>query len=128
MSASSDILIIEDDPILCDGLAAWLQGAGYSVRQTKDGRAGLEAVDRAPPALVVTDIHMPGTSGTAVIAELKQKHPGIPIIAISGLFHSRHGVSADTALAIGAARALAKPFKRADLLRAVTELLGSPAP
>jgi CheY-like chemotaxis protein len=129
MSAGSDILIIEDDPILCDALAAWLQGAGYGVRQTKDGRAGLAAVNRAPPpALVVTDIHMPGTSGTAVIAELKQKHPGIPIIAISGLFHSRQGVSADTVLALGAARALAKPFKRVDLLRAVTELLGSPVP
>ena len=128
MSASSDILIIEDDPILCDALAEWLQGAGYSVRQTKDGRAGLAAINRALPALVVTDIHMPGTSGTAVIAEVKEKHPEIPVIAISGLFNARHGVSVDAALALGAARALSKPFKRADLLRAVAELLGSPAP
>ncbi len=125
MAASRDILIIEDDAILRGALAEWLQAAGYGVRQATDGSAGLAAVSLAPPALVVTDIHLPGTSGTTVITELKQQHPDIPIIAISGLFNSGHGVDADAALALGAARALAKPFKRADLLGAVADLLGS---
>jgi CheY-like chemotaxis protein len=70
---------------------------------------------------------MPGTSGSTVIAELKQRHPGIPIIAISGLFEAGYGINADEALALGAARALAKPFKRAELLAAVAELLVSRA-
>ncbi|MGO9991799.1 MAG: response regulator [Steroidobacteraceae bacterium] len=125
MTTSRDILIIEDDAILRGALAEWLQAAGYGVRQAQDGSAGLAAADLAPPALVVTDIHLPGTSGAAVITELKQRHPGIPIIAISGLFNSGHGVDADAALALGAAQALAKPFKRADLLGAVADLLGS---
>jgi CheY-like chemotaxis protein len=84
-------------------------------------------VKNAAPSLVVTDIHMPGTNGATVIAELKRGHPEIPVIAISGLFNSGHGLDAATAIALGAARALAKPFKRGDLLRAVTDLLGSPA-
>ena len=60
-----------------------------------------------------------------VIAELKRGHPEIPVIAISGLFNSGHGMDADAAVALGAARALAKPFKRGELLRAVADLLAS---
>jgi CheY-like chemotaxis protein len=98
------------------------------VRTAANGGAGLAAVKFAPPALVVTDIHMPGTNGAMVLSELKQHHPQVPVIAISGLFNSGHGLDAEAALALGAARALAKPFKRAELLRALAELLGPPAP
>ncbi|MFL9988004.1 response regulator [Paraburkholderia sediminicola] len=123
---TAEILIIEDDAIMREALADWLRAAGYRVRKAADGHAGLAAAKLAAPALVVTDIYMPGTSGAVVIAELKQGYPDIPIIAISGLFNSGHGMDADTAIALGAARALAKPFKRGDLLRAVADLIGSP--
>ena len=128
MTTTPDILVIEDDPIMREALADWLQAAGYRVRTVPDGGAGLAAVTAAPPKLVITDIHMPGTNGATVISELKQRHPQIAVIAISGLFDSGHGLGADDALSLGAARALAKPFKRAELLRATAELLGPPAP
>jgi DNA-binding NtrC family response regulator len=124
MSTDTNILIIEDDAIMREAVAEWLGAAGYCVRTAEDGTAGLAAVNTAAPALVVTDIYMPGTSGAIVIAQLKQHHPGIPIIAISGLFESGYGMNADAAVALGAARALAKPFKRGELLGAVAELLG----
>ena len=108
-------------------LIEWLEAADYRVRIAADGSAGLGAAQVAPPALVVTDIHMPGTNGATVIAELKQAYPKLPIIAISGLFNSGHGLDADAVIALGAARALAKPFKRTELLRTVAELLESPA-
>ena len=127
MTPTTDILIIEDDAIMREALAEWLEGAGYGVRKAADGGVGLAAVKLALPALVITDIHMPGTSGAMVIAELKQQYPEIPVIAISCLFNSGHGMDADAAIALGAARALAKPFKRVELLRVVTALLGSPA-
>ena len=127
MTPTTDILIIEDDAIMREALAEWLEGAGYCVRKAADGTAGLAAVKFAVPTLVVTDIHMPGTSGAMVIAELKQRYPEIPVIAISCLFNSGHGIDADAAIALGAARALAKPFKRGELLRVVAALLESPA-
>jgi CheY-like chemotaxis protein len=127
MSTTPDILVIEDDPIMREALADWLQGAGYGVRTAADGSAGLAAANLAPPALVVTDIQLPGMNGATVISELQQRHPQMPVIAISGLFNSGYGLDAEAALALGAARALAKPFKRAELLRALTELLESPA-
>src|ERR1700674_4435316 len=127
MFTNPDILVIEDDPIMREALVDWLQAAGYGVRAAADGTAGLAAVKLAPPALVVTDIHLPGTNGATVISELKQRFPQVAIIAISGLFNSGRGVDAEAAIALGAARALAKPFKRAELLRALAELVGHPA-
>jgi CheY-like chemotaxis protein len=121
----TDILVIEDDAILRAALSEWLQAAGYGVRTAADGAGGLAAVKLAAPALVVTDIHMPGVSGTMVIAELKRGYPEIPVVAISCLFNSGHAMDANAAIALGSSRALAKPFKRGDLLRVVADLLGS---
>ena len=123
MSKIPDILVIEDDPIMREALSDWLRAAGYGVRTAADGSAGLADLKTAVPSLVVTDIHMPGSSGDAIISQLKRYHPQVAIIAISGMFNSGHGLDAGAALALGAAHALAKPFKRAELLRAVEELL-----
>jgi CheY-like chemotaxis protein len=123
-----EILVIEDDPVIREALTDWLHAAGYGVRTAADGSAGLAAVRFAPPRLVVTDIHMPDMSGATVISELKQHYPQVAVIAMSGLFNSGQGLDAEAAIALGAARALAKPFKRAELLCALAEILGPPAP
>jgi CheY-like chemotaxis protein len=120
---TADILVIEDDAIMREAVAEWLRGAGYRVRTAEDGVAGLASVRATLPTLVVTDLHMPGTGGAVVIGELTRHHPEVPIIAISGLFESGFGMSSDDVMALGAARALAKPFKRRDLLSIVAELL-----
>jgi CheY-like chemotaxis protein len=70
---------------------------------------------------------MPGACGAAAIAQMRQAVPGVRVIAVSGHFNSGQGLSAQEALEAGAARALAKPVKRAELVRAVAELLGPPA-
>ncbi len=128
MATTPKILVIEDDPIMREALVDWLEAAGYGVRAAADGTAGLAAVKSAPPAMVITDIHLPGTNGATVISELRQRHPQVAIVAISGLFNSGRGVDAEAAIALGAARALTKPFKRAELLRALADLLGRPNP
>ena len=125
IKSSADVLVIDDDEIMRDLVADWLEAAGYGVRKAADCPAGLAEVERAEPALVVTDMCMPGPSGGVIIRNLTQDHPAIPIIAISGHF-SLSGCSADAALALGAARALAKPVKRSEIMRAVAELVGPP--
>jgi len=127
MTTPSAILLIEDDAIMREALADWLDAAGYDVRKAANGSAGLAAVELAAPALVITDIYMPGTNGATVIAELKRNYPAMPIIAISGRFNSGHALDAHAAILLGAARALAKPFKRSALLQAVADLLAPAA-
>lgn len=122
-----DVLVIDDDAVMRELVADWLEAAGYCVRQAVDCLAGLAQARQAAPGLIVTDMCMPGSSGAAAVSRLKEQHPGIRIIAISGYFDSGHGVSAQAALEAGAARALAKPVKRGELIRAVADLLGPPA-
>ena len=121
------ILVVDDDAILRDLVADWLEGAGYQVQKAENcSRAVGAATSRRAPALIVTDMFMPGACGAEAIAELKRAHPGIALIALSGHFNSGHGMSAQAAMSAGADRAFAKPVKRADLLRAVAELLRPP--
>lgn len=126
-AAARDVLVIDDDAIMRDLMADWLEAAGYGVRKVASCCAAEAEARRAAPALIISDMFMPGPCGAAVIAEIKRAMPGIHIIAVSGHFNSGQGMSAEEALAAGAARALAKPVKRADLVRAVTELLGPAA-
>ncbi len=127
MDEGKRILVIEDDPILRDLLAEWLLAAGYGVGVACDGAVGIADAQSHRPALVVTDIHMPGVGGATVISEVGRMYPGIPVIAISGHFRSDQGLTPAQALALGAVRTLAKPFTRKEMLGAVTALAGPPS-
>lgn len=120
-----EILVIDDDPLMRDLITDWLEGAGYRVLKATDCSAACTALERAP-ALVVSDMWMPGPCGAAAIAFLKEKCPETRLIAVSGHFGSGQGCTAEDAIGAGAARALAKPVKRAELLSAVAELIGAP--
>jgi CheY-like chemotaxis protein len=122
-----DILVVDDDTIMRDLMTDWLEAAGYSVRKVSDCRAASGACPEAPPALVISDMWMPGPCGAEAIRTLRARHPQLQLIAVSGHFGSGQGCSAQEALAAGAARALAKPVKRAELLAAVAELIGPAA-
>ncbi|HEX4326770.1 MAG TPA: response regulator [Burkholderiales bacterium] len=121
-----DVLVIDDDSVMRELVADWLDAAGYRVGKATDCQAGLEQACRVRPGLIVTDMVMPGASGATAIARLRQQHPGVRIIAISGHFNSGHGLSAEEALEAGAARAFGKPVKRAEFIGAVAEILGPP--
>ena len=117
--------MIDDDPLMRDLITDWLEGAGYRVLKATDCGAACTALERAP-ALVVSDMWMPGPCGAEAIRWMRQKHPGLQLIAVSGHFGSGQGCTPEDAVSAGAARALAKPVKRAELLSAVAELIGSP--
>lgn len=125
MSKKPEILVIDDDAIMRDLIVDWLEAAGYSVNKATDCNSACTALERGP-ALVVSDMWMPGPCGAEAIRWMRQKHPGLQLIAVSGHFGSGQGTSAQDAMGAGAARALAKPVKRAELLGAVAELIGPP--
>ena len=120
-----EILVIDDDPLMRDLITDWLEGAGYHVVKANDCGAACTALER-DPALVVSDMWMPGPCGAEAIKWMRQKCPGMQLIAVSGHFGSGQGTSPQDAVNAGAARALAKPVKRAELLSAVAELIGPP--
>lgn len=122
-----DILVIDDDAVMRELVVDWLEAAGYRVRAAADCPAGIEALKQQVPDAIVSDMFMPGPCGAAAIEALKRCHPQVKLIALSGHFNSGLGLSAEAAEKAGAARALAKPCKRSELLHAVAELVGVPA-
>jgi DNA-binding NtrC family response regulator len=125
LSNKTEILVIDDDPIMRDLVTDWLEAAGYHVHKATDCQSACTALEHAP-ALVVSDMWMPGPCGAQAIKWLKEKCPGMQLIAVSGHFGSGQGCTEQDAEMAGAARTLAKPVKRADLLGAVADLIGPP--
>jgi DNA-binding NtrC family response regulator len=117
--AMADILIIDDDRQMRRILTRVLHAAGHTVREAEDGRGGIAAFRRARPALVISDIVMPGTEGIETIRTLRDEAPAMPIIAISGGGSDTLYLRAATGL--GATASLRKPFTAV----ALTELVGT---
>jgi len=117
------VLLVDDDALMRGLLAEWLSEAGYRVRQAENGSNALQMLRSESVSLMITDMDMPGRDGAQTVDEARRILSGLRIIAISG--GNRTGTQnwAATALKLGAAKTLAKPFERQALLAAVEELI-----
>jgi CheY-like chemotaxis protein len=77
------ILVIEDDPYAREALSLLLDYYGYDVDTASNGADGLALVTDAVPDLVVTDWRMPGLSGLALCAALRERRNTMPIIVVT---------------------------------------------
>jgi CheY-like chemotaxis protein len=99
---------------------------GHDVAEAADGDEGLQQVRAAIPDLIITDILMPNKEGIETVRELRRDAPQVPILVISG--DPGSALYMEMAKLLGAHASLAKPFRYAELLRAVADLLpGQPA-
>lgn len=121
-----NILVIDDDKLMCLALAKILISAGYNVVQAADGEEGLKLYRSQDFDLVITDLIMPDKEGIQIIRELRKENSQIRIIAMSA---GGRGGATDYlkwARLMGAKQCLSKPIKRDDLLAAVQAVLDLP--
>jgi CheY-like chemotaxis protein len=118
-----EVLVVDDDALMRGLLAEWLSDAGYRVRQAENGANALQMLRTRPAGLLITDMDMPGRDGAQTLDDARRMLPGLPVIAISGGARDGRQNWAAIALTLGAAKALAKPFERQDLLAAVEEVV-----
>ena len=78
-----EILVVDDELAIRKGLAAMLEGAGYSVRTARDGIAALGAVRARRPDLVLLDVMMPLMDGFAVCERIRQFDRDLPIVFLT---------------------------------------------
>jgi CheY-like chemotaxis protein len=109
------ILLIDDDELLRKALRHLLVALGHEVFEAADGKAGVLMFDPRRHELVITDIVMPEMEGMQVIMELRKRHRGVKVIAMSGGGLMQIGDYLQTAKLLGADALLAKPFSREDL-------------
>lgn len=119
------ILVIDDDDDIRCLLRDVLEDEGYDVIVAQDGRRGSDLWRGEEVDLVITDIFMPEKDGIETISELRQLHPDVRIVAISGGGRLDAANYLESAELLGAVSTLPKPFGRNDLLREVREALES---
>lgn len=110
------ILLVEDDRELRSLLVEVLEESGYAVDAAASGQEALAALGRREPALVVTDLMIPGPSGKEVMVEARRQHPDANVIVITA-FGSIE--SAIEMVKEGAFDYLTKPFSNDELLLSV---------
>ncbi|MBV8667029.1 MAG: sigma 54-interacting transcriptional regulator [Burkholderiaceae bacterium] len=118
MSTHASILLIDDDPDLLRLLAMRLAGAGYRVIKADSAEAALTLLAAEAPALVITDVRLPGRDGMALFAEIRSRHNALPVILLTA-----HGSIPDAvqAMAHGAFAYLTKPFDPKTLMDKVAQ-------
>lgn len=117
------ILVIDDDEAFRPMVKQMLEQAGYEVLEAANGKQGVEVFRAEVPDLVITDIIMPEQEGIETIMGLIKENPNAPVIAMSGGGRFTGIDVLGSARKFGAKQVLSKPFKRAELLEAVEEVL-----
>ena len=118
MSGQLRVLIADDHPVVRTGLRGMLEGQPdlEVVGEAGDGEEAVELTERLSPDVVLMDLRMPGMSGAAATAEIKELMPGTHVLVLT-----TYGSSADILRAIeaGATGYLLKDAPPDELYRAV---------
>lgn len=77
------LLLVEDDPLLGDGLRAALGRAGFAVTWLRDGKTALGALEARDFVAVVLDIGLPGMDGMEVLRELRAAENHVPVLLLT---------------------------------------------
>src|SRR2546421_1644965 len=113
------VLIVDDDPKVCETLDRYLAHAGYATATALDGAKALELVQTFAPDLVVLDLMLPRVGGLEVCRMLREKS-AIPIIMLTARTTERDKLAG---LALGADDYLTKPFSPRELVARVEAVL-----
>ena len=111
------ILIVDDEPAIRKLATIALRSDGYTVIEAANGLEALALFRSYGPDIdvLLTDMVMPVMGGAEAIARIRETHPDLKVICMTGF--------TDSGIPNGV-RLLAKPFLPADLLAAVREILG----
>ena len=100
-----DLLIVEDDPIIRDGMSEYLSEWGYHVIEARDGREALSLFNK-DIKVVLLDIQLPFMNGLGVLKEIR-KESNIPVLMLTAFNNEEYKIEAFTQLADGY---IEKPF------------------
>lgn len=107
------ILLVEDDALLADGIINALKQAGFAVNWLNTGKAACTHLAAEPPDILILDLGLPDMDGLDVLKLVKQKKLPVQVLILT----ARDGTEAKvTGLDCGADDYLTKPFAREELL------------
>ena len=119
----AQILIVEDDPGAVEAFKHMLKAEGYGIRVTLDTESALVEIERAVPAAVLLDLHLPVTDGLEFLRRLRAtaRHAHVPVAVVTGDYLVDERVARE--LQVLGAQIYFKPLWEEDLIRIVRDLL-----
>jgi DNA-binding NtrC family response regulator len=113
MKSSWEILVVDDEEIMCESLAAWLREDGYTVETASSGREAIEKARTKDYAIYFVDLKMPGgMDGIETMIEIRRQHADAAIIIITAYATVDTAI---TAMKEGAQEYIVKPCNPAEI-------------
>jgi len=106
------LLVVDDEPSMREFLEIMLTQDGYEVIAAASGEQGMDLFKRVDPALVLTDVKMPGMSGLDLIKHIRRLNSAVPVIVITAFASAEDALRA---VREGAYDYISKPFQLDDL-------------
>lgn len=114
------ILLVDDEEEFVSTLAERLRMRGIDTQVAYDGEGALRQIVASPPEAVILDVMMPGMGGLEVLRRIKEDHPSIAVILLTGIGSTREGVEG---MRLGAFDYLMKPLQIEALIEKIREAL-----
>ena len=115
------VLLVEDEFLIRMLVADELRDEGYQVIEASNAHEALEVLGGVVPDAIISDVRMPGSiDGMDLLAVVRKSFPNLPMILVSG-----HAYPED-ALAAGATRFMAKPFRLGEVVDTIRDVLNPP--
>ncbi len=124
MSATTEILVVDDDPRVRDLLSRYLEGEGFQVGAVENGDAMRRHMNAAAVDLVILDLNLPGEDGLSLARELRTTSD-VAIIMITG---KGDPIDRVVGLEIGADDYIPKPFELREVLARIRAVLRRSVP
>ncbi len=118
---STRILVVDDQVRYRELYMHVLDSAGFKAQAAASAEEALGIIQSHLPAMVVTDVRMPGASGIELLRLARKEHPGLPFLLVTAYADVRDAVNA---MRLGAADYLSKPVDLDELLAAVRDAVG----
>ena len=83
---SATVLVVDDDPLIVQGIAAILDLEGFTVLTAFDAQSALKLVQKTSPELLISDVNMPGMDGIELAMRLLTALPSMRVLLFSGDF------------------------------------------
>jgi len=116
--SSWNILLVDDEVEFISTLAERLELRGINARVTHDGESALREVADEEPQVMVLDVMMPGLKGLDVLQRVRESHPKVQVILLTGQGKTRDGIEG---MRYGAFAYLMKPLDLEELIQTLGE-------
>ena len=113
------VLVVDDEPSVAEVIAEAVRARGDSALVCLDATEALNMLETTPVDGVFLDLVMPGLGGLAALARIREKHPGLPVVILSGHAEDEQ---VRQALEFGAVDVIRKPAALVHLTDAMARL------